>query len=371
MHQQPSVTGLPPWGPCRSKRSARSSQRSGVTGWISTSTSRAYSCSLGPGYADVLRAGTDNVVERLLESEEPSIRLKVRAAILGEDASAEEVRRSPRTRALLSERRADGMIPQHPYTKWTGAHWVLVMLAEIGYPPGDEQLLPLREQVYGWLLTDYHERRWVPPVDGLSRIHASQEGNAIWSLLTLGLADEGVERLVRRLLATQWPDGGWNCDLAATGKTSAFAESLIPLRALALHARITGSAESRDAAIRAAEVFLVRQLYRRRSDGQPTQPWHVELHFPCYFHYDFLFGLKVMNEAGFLGDERCEDALELLESKRLPDGGFPAEGRYYSHANASSRRSLVDWGGANRRRLNLWVTADALAVLAAANTQKV
>ena len=65
-----------------------------------------------------------------------------------------------------------------------------------------------------------------------------------------------------------------------------------------------------------------------------------------------------------VSDERCADALDLLESKRLPDGGWPAEGRFYGAG--AGRRSLVDRGGANRRRANEWVTADALTVLAAA-----
>jgi hypothetical protein len=312
---------------------------------------------------------TEGIVERLLASDEPSIRLRVRS-VLGEAPSAEareEVRQSERVRALLSERRRDGTIPQHPYAKWTGAHWVLAALADLGYPAGDEALIPLRDQVYGWLLSPYHERRWVPPVDGRSRMHASQPGNAVWALLTLGLADEGVERLVERLLVTQWPDGGWNCDTGATGNTSAFGESLLPLRALALHARLTGSERSREAAARCAEVFLTRRLFRRRSDGVVIDPEFVELHYPCYWKYDVLFGLKVMHEAGYLGDPRCADALDLLESKRLPDGGFPAEGRFYAHATAKSSRSLVDWGGANKRRMNEWVTADALGLLAAAD----
>ena len=136
------------------------------------------------------------------------------------------------------------------------------------------------------------------------------------------------------------------------------------MRGLALHARVTGSRRSRAAAERCAEVFLSRRLFRRRSDDSVIDPEFVELHYPCYWRYDVLFGLKVMNEAGFLGDDRCEDALDLLESKRLPDGGWPAEGRFYGAG--ASRRSLVDWGGANRRRSNEWVTADALTVLAAA-----
>ena len=196
-------------------------------------------------------------------------------------------------------------------------------------------------------------------VHGLVRIHASQEGNATWALLRLGLADERIDRLVDRLLRTQWPDGGWNCDPRATGTTSAFAESLLPLRALALHAVVTGSARSGEAARAAAEVFLRRRLHLRVRDGRPTHPQHLELHFPCYFHYDVLFGLKVMHEAGLLGDPRCCDALDLLESKRLPDGGWPAEGRFYGHAAAANRRSPVGWGGVSRRRANQWVTADA------------
>ena len=306
------------------------------------------------------------IVDLLLASEEPSIRLKISAA-LGEEPSAdahEEVRRSARVRALLSEREANGTIAQHPYTKWTGAHWVLATLADLGYPPGDESLIPLREQVYGWLLSPYHEQRWVPAVNGRSRMHASQEGNAVWALLTLGLADDGVERLVERLLATQWPDGGWNCDPGATGATSAFGESLLPLRGLAFHAQVSGSERSREAAARCAEVFLTRRLFRRRSDGAVIDQEFVELHYPCYWRYDFLFALRVLNEAGLLDDERCQDALDLLESKRLPDGGWPAEGRFYGAG--AGRRSLVDWGGANRRRTNPWVTVDALGVLAAA-----
>jgi hypothetical protein len=32
----------------------------------------------------------------------------------------------------------------------------------------------------------------------------------------------------------------------------------------------------------------------------------VKLHYPCYWRYDILFGLKVMAEAGFIRDGRCK-----------------------------------------------------------------
>jgi hypothetical protein len=144
-------------------------------------------------------------------------------------------------------------------------------------------------------------------------------------------------------------------------------ETLIPLRGLAWHGKLTGSGASMTAARRAANVFLKRRLFRRQSDGSVISPDFAKLHYPCYWHYDILFGLKVMAEAGFIRDQRCQDALDLLEGKRLADGGFSAEGKYYTLTDRrTSGRSLVGWGVTSMKQMNEFVTADALSVLKAA-----
>jgi hypothetical protein len=308
----------------------------------------------------------------LLASDEPSIRLQIRKNVedANDDGVAElrdQVRRSPRVAALLSERTADGAISAHPYAKWYGAHWVLVTLAELGYPAQDETLIALREQTLNWLLSDGYLTT-LGKVRGLPRLHASIEGNALWSMLTLGLADERAEVLAERLRDRQWPDGGWNCDRKASGHCSSFHESLIPLRALDLHARTRFNERSAAAAAEAGEFFLRRRLYRRLRDGNVINPGFVQLHYPCYWHYDILFALTVFAETGQIRDGRCAEALDLLETKRLPDGGFPAEHRYYraTRAMVPSQRSLVDWGGVSRRHFNPWVSARAAVVLHAA-----
>jgi hypothetical protein len=306
----------------------------------------------------------------LLNSDEPSVKFKVLVNVLGKKLESaeikklqEEIKSSPRVKLLLSERGKDRKIPFHPYAKWYGAHWVLSSLADIGYPKGDNSLIPLREQVYEWLFSKKHQKS-IKSIDGRVRRCASQEGNALYYFLTLGLADARTEELAERLVKWQWPDGGWNCDKDPKAVNSSFWESLIPLRALALHGRLTGKSESREAAKRAAEVFLKRKCYKRQKDGRIMVDDFVELHYPCYWHYDILFGLKVMAEAGFINDERCDDALELLESKRLSDGGFPAEKKYYRVTKKmAAGRSLVDWGGTSKKRMNEFVTADALYVL--------
>jgi len=306
-----------------------------------------------------------------MTSGEPSVRYKLLVNVLGQDPySLEtmrlrlEIARSPRATALLAQRDADGRIPGHPYKKWTGAHWVLADLADMGYPPGDDSLLPLREQVYEWLFGAAHQRD-MPEIAGRVRRHASQEGNALYYLLALGLADERTEELAQRLIQWQWADGGWNCDKRPEAEHSSFMETLAPLRGLSLHGRMTSAGETIKAAARAAHVFLKRHLYKRRSDGTVMDESFTRLHYPCYWHYDILFALKVMAEAGYIGDERCRDALDLLESKQLPGGGWPAERSFYSGPTSSQRsgRSLVDWGGASNKRMNPFVTADALSVL--------
>jgi hypothetical protein len=322
----------------------------------------------------------DSVIQKLLASDEPSIRLKTHVSILGDPLGngeiarlQEKVRNSERVRQLLSERR-NGRIPYHPYSKWYGAHWVLAALADLHYPPEDKTLVPLREQVYEWLFskqhleyTEHHETYagLVMMKRGLVRAHASMEGNAIYYLCALGLADERTQALADRLVEWQWPDGGWNCDKSPKAHTSSFTESLLPLRGLAHQAGLGGSSY-RAATQRAAEFFLDRRLYRRKRDGRIISQRFTKLHYPCYWHYDFLFGLKVMMEAGFVRDKRCSDAIVLLKSKGLENGGFPAEETYY---RVTKRRtagsSTVGWGGVSQRRMNEFVTCAAVSVLTA------
>ncbi|HSW94940.1 MAG TPA: hypothetical protein VLI88_02150 [Patescibacteria group bacterium] len=333
----------------------------------------------------------DPLVGALLRSAEPSIRWKVRVGVLGDDrrskamrALGEEIRRSPRVRALLSRRAQLGRAgtARQVYYKWQGLHWVLAALADLGYPEGDETLVPIRDRVVGFWTgpTYFHEfeaatsassygKRGVPIISGRHRRCGSQQGNALRSVIALGIAGEGADVLVERLLHWQWPDGGWNCDRNPGAHVSSFNETLLPLRGLAAYARARRRPAMKKAIDRAAEVFLGRRLFKRLRDGRVMTPDFIALHYPHYWHYDVLAGLTAMVEIGKIRDPRCADALDLLESKRLADGGWPAERRYYTVSRATAMRSNADsvaWGVTSRSRMNEWVTAEALTVLRAA-----
>ena len=338
---------------------------------------------------------TNALIDTLLKDPDPSIRWKARVHVVGESPTSrpiralrEEIRTSPTVHALLSlrDRLARSATPGSVYHHWQGLHWMMASLADIGYPEGDRTLFPVRDRVLEvWLGPQFfkefdantkaqsYAKRGVPLMRGRYRRCGSQQGNALLSVLALGLADERADKLAERLLHWQWPDGGWNCDRDPAADTSSFMETLLPMRGLAAYARATRKAAPARAAKRATEVFLHRKLFRRASNGAVIAAAFVELHYPLYWHYDVLAGLKAMADLGRIRDARCADALDLLESKRLADGGWPAEKRYHKGASRTLKAyaDYVDWGGTSAKRMNPWITVDALAVLRQAGRVRV
>ena len=132
------------------------------------------------------------------------------------------------------------------------------------------------------------------------------------------------------------------------------------------YADMSGSQRAMESVEKASEVFLSHHLFKRKADGEVMDKHFIRIAYPPYWHYDILAGLRVMAEVGCLSDPRCDDALDLLESRRLPGGGFNADIKYYKVVDApreGTGYSFVDWGGTSKNKLNEWVTVTALSLL--------
>jgi hypothetical protein len=246
----------------------------------------------------------------------------------------------------------------HPYAKWAGSHWRLVEIADSGLPVDPARLEPGVAAELAWLLPGLSPRQ-VLRVAGRARRHGSIEGNALYALCRLGYVDlPGTRQLVGALLDWQWPDGGWNCDRHQEARRSSFHESAIPALGLVTYADLTGDAAARRAADRTATLLLEHRLFRSTSSGEPIHPTWTVLHYPPYWHYDVLLGLRLLAALGRLDDPRAADALHVVERARRPDGRF--SGRRWS---SSSQPAAVDWG---RGTENLLLNEIVSAVLAAA-----
>jgi hypothetical protein len=243
-------------------------------------------------------------VRWLLDSDEPAVRRLARRDLVGERVGPTPMH-GPRVQRLLDGLDDDTV---HPYRKWEGAHWRLVQLVELE-ATADERVPGAVERVLDWASS-------IRPmtIDGLTRVHASQQGNALLVATNLGMADDPrVEQIAKDLVVWQWPDGGWNCDPQATGRRSSFHESLIPMHGLFEYG-------ATDAAGRTAELLLDHRLFRRMATGAPIHPEWLRLHHPPRWHYDILYALTVLTRMDRIGDPRAGDALDILRSRRLKNG---------------------------------------------------
>jgi len=329
---------------------------------------------------------SDPAIKWLLDSKDPSVRYFTLTGLLDEPPDSASVLKAraqipngSRYRALMSGQRVRvatqesqkdrdvkfsaqaGGFGVHPYQKWTGAHWRLVSLIELGMPRGDRAGLAASEQVLRWLWGRSH-RGAIKRISGRIRRCASQEGNALGVCSRLGMGrDERVRGLAHSLVDWQWPDGGWNCDKRPEAHHSSFNESLAPLWGLAEYSRATRD-DSVEATIEhAAELFLRHKLFRSERTGRVMDSDFLKLHYPVYWHYDILQALRVLGNLGKLKDLRAREALDVLERKRGSDGLWRVEGCYWARrGRRASNVEVVDWG---QKGPNEMITLNALRVL--------
>ncbi len=317
------------------------------------------------------------MISQLREYDDPTVRYQARVALGGADRASEEMqhlaelaRQDPNCDALIKA----GFVDQrHPYRKWQGAHWALVQLAERGHPGGDERLRGLQEVVFAWILSPaFMKPNWTRYVEGQPdrvRRCASMEGNVLWASLQLGLVDDRLGHLADRLVGCQWPDGGWNCDPTPAARHSSFVETVTGLRGLTTWVHATSDEPAASALERGLELLLAHQLLFHRNGDLIVPNWGPRpdvIGFPIR-HFDVLLALELMADNDRIGDPRCERALDMLQAKRTPDGGFPLEvRRARTAAGICSNCTSAEWGPGGRTRANPWVTVRALRVLQAA-----
>jgi hypothetical protein len=176
-------------------------------------------------------------------------------------------------------------------------------------------------------------------------------------VITLGTYfDQDVDSVVTRLLGEQLEDGGWNCEVENGSVRSSFHTTIRVLEGLLAHERATGGSAESIASRRRGEAYLLeRKLFRRKSTGEVINPSWLQSSFPTRWHYDVLRGLEYFREAGDPPDTGVDEAIQLLRSKRQPDGTWLLENTHPGKVHFK----LEDGDG----RPSRWNTLRALRVL--------
>ena len=165
-----------------------------------------------------------------------------------------------------------------------------------------------------------------------------------------------VDGLVARLLGEQLEDGGWNCEAENGSVRSSFATTINVLEGLLEYERAQGDPAEIIAARRRGEEYLLeRRLMRRKSTGEIVDPAWLRFSFPTRWHYDVLRALDYFRSVGGEPDPRMEEAIDLLRSKRQPDGAWLLE-----HTHPGKVHFALEDGDGRPSR---WNTLRALRVL--------
>ncbi len=325
----------------------------------------------------------------LLEREDPPIRLFALHDILGRSPKSKEVleareqiRKYPPVRKVLSARTKDGYWPPREtfYSpKWTSTVWPLMLLGEMGFTPDEgvkhacEKFLDLHQLDNGAFTcpSPLEVKRWERGHPGKKAKRWEEPcltGNMIRTLLVFGYGeDRRVKKAIDWMPEHQLDDGGWNCNYPEKKvKHSSFMSTIEPLWAYAEIPRKNWTRKMKRSAEEGAEFLLMHRVYKSdHHHWKHSLPFATAFHFPMYYYYDALHGLRVLAKLGYGDDERVRDAVHLILSKRSPDGRWLLEGDWSREPEAqeNKRKALVDveelW------KPSKWVTLNCFRALTA------
>ncbi len=143
--------------------------------------------------------------------------------------------------------------------------------------------------------------------------------------------DPRIRPLADAVLAAQYADGGWNCQMRNYPDRlhSSFNTTFNVLENLRIAATLGLAHEDafQKAERRAIELMLEHRLYRSDKTGKVIQERFTHLTYPWHWHYTVLRGLDYMRLTDAIHDERLDDPVQLLLEQRRPNGRWPLQKR--------------------------------------------
>jgi len=288
------------------------------------------------------------VIDWLLEEDQPSVRYHTLVDLLGRKQDDPEVKAAYSTihrggwaHDLLRTQKPKGYWEAHEprtlrewvnflrFPRYDSSIWKGIVLSELGLTATDPRIRRLADRIFEY------------------KLHLSSEvnlfteevcivGNVARMLTRFGYGDDRrVRKLYDWMIEDQREDGGWNC---AAGKPGTL-DCWEALAAFATTQKANRTAAMERAISRGAEFYLERKLFE---EGRRYAPW-FRFHYPTHYYYDVLVGLDVLTRLGYAGDRRLKPALQILREKRRSDGTWvldrvhPDEGPGSSHGAAARK----------------------------------
>jgi len=321
----------------------------------------------------------DQVLEWLLEEDNPSVRYFALTTLLDKKPKSDEIRSARKAimdtgavPAILSQQNDDGSwgLPERFYRdKYRGAVWNLIILAEMGADPVDSRIKHACEFIlHHSQNTDTagfaYDQSAKTGTGLFSGVVPCLTGNMVYSLIKLGyLDDERVKQAIDWINTYQRTDDA--AESPPTGKAyeryamcwgrhschMGVAKTLKALAAIPVEKR---SSATQHKLQELSEYFLKHHLYKKSHNlKEVSRPGWLKIGFPLMYQTDILELLGIFSQLK-VRDPRLNDALEILRGKQMRDGTWKME-------NSFNGKTLVDVE--KKGQPSKWITLKALQVL--------
>lgn len=258
-------------------------------------------------------------------------------------------------RRLLACRRPDGNWGKSPYQpKWTSTHYTLLELREMGICPENA----LCQESASLLLNSR-----IGKDGGINYFISVEYSDVCVNGMLLNFASYFTPKhprlpiVVDYLLDSRMRDGGWNCESRTGATHSSFHTTISVLEGLGSYLKSGNNfriSESKVAIEAGIEFLLRHRLFRSHRTGEIVDRRMLRLSFPSRWRYDILRALDCLRSLDRNYDQRLQDAIDVLISKRAQDGRWRLESPH--KGNVHFQMEKVD-------EPSRWNTLRALRVL--------
>jgi hypothetical protein len=323
---------------------------------------------------------TPDLAEWLLDKENPSIRyftLKDMYDLPETDADVIEAKQaimqSIPVQRILAKQTEGGYWGKaedfYEHSKYKGTVWNAILLAELGADASNERVRTAAEFILR-VVRDHQSNGYAHISDLISdggkhdAVIPCLTGNMLWSLIRFGMrrdrsVQDGIDwmAICQRFddKDTKPPDEfPYTVRYQCWGRHTCMMGAVKSLRALAEIPVEERSMQVIDTLNAGVEFLLKHHLFKRSHNLEKiARPDWLKLGFPTMWHTNFLEMLDILTRLG-CRDERMQEAVNLLLSKRDEQGKWPME-------TGLNKRMLVSFE--NEGEPSKWVTLQALCVL--------
>lgn len=218
---------------------------------------------------------------------------------------------------------------QYYQPKWISTHYTLLELKNLGINPN----IPIIQKSIDHIFT-------LPVgIDGGVLIGATVNysdvciNGMILNFASYFQRDEKEMRfIIDYLIKTQMADGGWNCRYCRGGAVHSSLHTTINtlegFNEYLKNGYNYRAGELLQMAEKGREFILIHKLFKSDKTGSVIDNKMTMLSYPGRWKYDILRAMDYFRDTGFSFDERMQDAVDVILSKKRKDGTWPVQSKH-------------------------------------------